>query len=111
MAVLDEVELFIQNKNLHDEVKKRLPIQIRVGVATGGPIIAGIIGSTKLQYDIWGETVNLSSRMESSGVPGKVQISEETYEAVKDKYETTERGTITVKGMGQVKTYILVKKK
>lgn len=110
-AMCQEVEKFNHEYSHHEEIKKRLPIEIRVGVATGGPIIAGIIGSTKLQYDIWGETVNLSSRMESSGVPGRVQISEETYESVKDRFEVTERGTITVKGIGQVKTYLLIKKK
>jgi class 3 adenylate cyclase len=111
LGMCEEVDKFNHESGHHEEIKKRLPIQVRVGVATGGPIIAGIIGSTKLQYDLWGETVNLSSRMESSGVPGKVQISEETYESVKDRFETAERGTITVKGMGQVKTFLLVKKK
>jgi adenylate cyclase len=64
-----------------------------------------------LQYDLWGETVNLASRMESSGKTGKVHISEETYESVKQFFNVTKKGEIQVKGIGTVQSFILDSKK
>lgn len=107
MGMIRVIDDFNNDPGHSDEIKQRLPIGIRVGVGTGGPIIAGIIGKTKLQYDLWGDVVNLSSRMESSGVPGKVQVSEETYLSVKDQFDFSERGKINVKGIGEVKTYLI----
>ena len=111
LSMIEVVENFNKETTHHDEIKKRLPLKIRVGIATGGPIVAGIIGNTKLQYDLWGETVNLASRMESSGVEMKVQISEGTFSDVKDYFNVKERGDIEVKGIGSVQAFISESKK
>lgn len=81
-------------------------LQIRVGVNTGSAI-AGVIGKKKFIYDLWGDAVNIASRMESHGLPGEVQISEETYRHIIGKFSIEERGLIKVKGKGQLKTYLV----
>lgn len=80
--------------------------EIRIGIHTG-PVVAGIVGVKKFQYDIWGDTVNTASRMESSGEVGKINISETTYELVKDKFNCTHRGKITAKGKGEIDMYFV----
>lgn len=72
-----------------------------------GPLVAGVIGNTKSQYDIWGDTVNSASRTESHGVPGKIQITEATYDLIKDDFVRTSRGPVTVKGKGAMVTWFL----
>ena len=84
--------------------------QIRIGLNTG-PLVAGIIGRQKFAYDIWGDSVNVASRMESSGVPGRIHISESTRIALGSDYECEPRGLIDCKGLGQVSTYFLLSKK
>jgi len=79
---------------------------MRVGIHTG-PAVAGVIGKKKFAYDVWGDTVNTASRMESLGLPGYIQVSEETYLLLNDKYILEERGVMDVKGRGQMKTYFL----
>ena len=79
---------------------------MRVGVHTG-PAVAGVIGKEKFAYDIWGDTVNLASRMESSGEPGKVNISEDTYHYVKEWFVCESRGKITAKNKGEVEMYFV----
>jgi PAS domain S-box-containing protein len=81
-------------------------INIRVGIHTG-PIIAGVIGKSKFAFDCWGDTVNLASRMESTGLPGRIQVSRSTYERVHDLFEFEERYDIEVKGKGTMTTYVL----
>lgn len=80
--------------------------RMRVGIHTG-PAVAGVIGAKKFAYDIWGDTVNTASRMESSCEPGRVNISEATYDLVKNKFNCTSRGEIEVKGKGKVGMYFV----
>ena len=73
-----------------------------------GPVTTGTIGQVKLQYDLWGDTVNIASRMESHGVPGKIQITRQVYERIKDQYVCQPRGKIEVKDKGEMETWFLV---
>lgn len=82
------------------------PVQVRIGVHTG-PLVGGVIGKKKFIYDVWGDTVNTASRMESHGIPGAIQVSEATYAAVKNDFDFDPRGAITVKGKGEMQTYLL----
>ena len=88
----------------HSPAAKRL--QFRIGI-NSGPAIAGVIGQTKFHYDLWGDMVNIASRMESQGVPGKIQITRATYELIKDDFICTPRGKIEIKGKGQMETWFL----
>ena len=84
-----------------------LPVfEIRIGIHTG-PVVAGIVGSRKFAYDIWGDTVNLASRMESSGHPGKINISEKTFQLVKDHYCCKPRGKVQAKNKGEQEMYFV----
>ncbi len=81
-------------------------LQLRIGL-NSGPVVAGVIGSIKFIYDLWGDTVNLASRMESTGVPGAIQVSESVYRELSGAYKFEERGLIEVKGKGKLPAWIL----
>jgi urea ABC transporter urea binding protein len=82
-------------------------LQIRIGINTG-IVVAGVIGTKKFIYDLWGDAVNIASRMESSGQAGSIQVTAATYERLKDKFVFKKRGTIKVKGKGEMETYWLL---
>ncbi len=84
-------------------------LQIRIGIHTG-PVVAGVIGKNKFNYDLWGDAVNVASRMESQGIPGKIQVSEATYHLLKKDFSLEKRGEVDIKGKGQMTTYFLNKR-
>jgi PAS domain S-box-containing protein len=85
-------------------------LQIRIGIHTGA-VIAGVIGTQKFIYDLWGDTVNIASRMESHSEVGKIQVTADTYQLLKNKFDLVERGAIEVKGKGLMQTYWLTNNK
>ncbi len=84
-----------------------LALEVRIGIDTG-PVVAGVIGRAKFSYDLWGDTVNTASRMESHGLPGAIQVTQRAYEHLRERYELRPRGTIEVKGKGPMTTYLLL---
>jgi class 3 adenylate cyclase len=84
----------------------RFPWGVRIGVHTG-PLTAGVVGKMKFAYDLWGDTVNIASRMESAGEVGKVNISEATYNLVKDRFICIDRGMVEAKNKGIIKMYFV----
>lgn len=82
-------------------------LQFRAGINCG-PVVAGVIGHTKFHYDVWGDPVNVAARMESHGIPGKIQITGDFYELIEDEFVCERRGRIEVKGKGEMETWFLV---
>jgi class 3 adenylate cyclase len=98
--------------SVREEVPRHLdpdgqPLAVRIGIATG-PVVAGVIGRRKFSYDLWGDTVNTASRMESGGVPGCIQVTDRTYRRLRDRYRFERRGPVQVKGKGELVTWFLV---
>ncbi len=85
-------------------------IAVRIGI-NSGPVIAGIIGTHKFSYDLWGDVVNTASRMESEGVPGAIQVSASTCELIRSRFFCEPRGTVSIKGKGEMETYILLSRR
>ncbi len=107
IEAIAQMALDMQKAITQFQADKGEPFQIRIGIHTG-PVIAGVIGIKKFIYDLWGDTVNVASRMESQGEPGRIQVTAVTYERLQDKYLFEQRGTIPVKGKGEMKTYWLI---
>jgi adenylate cyclase len=86
------------------------PVPVRIGLASG-PVVAGVIGTRKFFYDVWGDAVNVASRMETTGLPGMIQVSDDIYRRLKDAFEFEERGARDVKGKGVMQTWLLLRAK
>ena len=106
VAAVMEVLAFIDGYNRQREAEGKDRFEIKIGLHTGH-VIAGIVGKRKFAYDIWGDTVNIASRMESSGLPGRINISETTFEAVKHLYHCTCRGMVEAKNKGELLMYLV----
>ena len=89
------------------EAEGRPIFEMRIGIHTG-PVVAGVVGSHKFAYDIWGDTVNTAARLEAGSVPGKINVSETTYRAVKDHFPCTYRGKLAAKNKGEIHMYFVV---
>lgn len=100
----------MQHAVAHFNVEMNQSLSIRIGINTG-PVVAGVIGIKRFIYDLWGDTVNIASRMESQGIAGVIQVSEATYECLKEHYFFQKRGIIQVKGKGEMTTYLLMGKR
>ncbi len=105
-AAVAELALAMQREigSLGDDAPE--PFSLRIGIHTG-PVVAGVVGTSKFAFDMWGPTVHLASEMESCGVPGGIQVSQATYERLKSRYMFEPRGEFYVKGLGEVATYLL----
>ncbi len=104
MAAREMVELVKKEWQAQDGLSH---FEVRIGVHTG-PVVAGIVGFKKWQYDIWGDTVNIASRLEALSEPGRINLSETTWQEIKDEFECEPRGEIEVKNKGTLKMYFLV---
>jgi len=102
-TALEMVDIINQIKDSKTEI---IHFDMRVGVHTG-PVVAGIVGTKKWQYDIWGDTVNIASGMEANSISGKVNISEATYNQVKNTFNVEYRGKIEIKNRGPMKMYFV----
>jgi adenylate cyclase len=87
------------------------PLQLRIGLNTGGALIAGVLGTHKFVYDVWGDTVNTAKRMESYGEPGHVHVSATTRRALRDAFRFEPRGLLHIKGKGSMETYFVCRRK
>jgi class 3 adenylate cyclase len=103
---LAKMSIDIKNALKSYNEMNRENVKVRIGINSGSAV-AGVIGRKKFAYDIWGDTVNTASRMESYGEPGQIQVSKATYHLLKDKYDFIDRGIINIKGKGDLQTYFL----
>jgi class 3 adenylate cyclase len=99
LDMCDEVDRFRRQTSVE--------LAIRVGIDSG-PVVAGVIGQRKFSYDVWGDTVNMASRMETHGVASGIQVTHHVYERLRERYEFRERGTVEIKGKGPTTTYLLI---
>jgi len=108
-AVLAEMALEMQRLMQTLTFEGERHFQLRIGLHTG-PVVAGVIGNKKFIYDLWGDTVNIASRMESLGQPGRIQVTEVVYQRLKDDYDFEGRGMLFVKGRGEMQTHWLLRR-
>jgi adenylate cyclase len=100
-------EMAIAMQKLMAQFHPEYHLELRIGISTG-TVTAGVVGTQKMTYDLWGDAVNLASRMQATGAAGKIQITAATYDLLKDQYQIEERGAIAVQGVGEMTTYWLI---
>ena len=105
-----EIPEFLEKTAIEKKKKGQLFFEARIGLHTG-PVVAGIVGIKKFAFDLWGDTVNTASRMEQNGAEKKVNISESTYQLVKDHFGCEHRGKVMVKHIGEIDMYFVSEKK
>jgi hypothetical protein len=99
-----EIKAFMEKLKIDREKQGKDYWELRIGIHTG-QVVAGVVGKNKFAYDIWGDAVNTASRMESSGIPGKVNIAATTYEFIKNQFNCTYRGKVLAKNKGEIDMY------
>ena len=97
---------FMAKEKLRRQETREPFFDIRIGIHTGC-VVAGVVGTRKFAYDIWGDTVNVAARMESAGEEGKINISAATYERIKEKFSCTDRGKVMAKNKGETRMYFV----
>ena len=108
LAAFDILDFLSQWKVMQSE--KNLPyFEGRIGIHTG-PLTAGVVGETKFAYDVWGDTVNIAARIESGGESGRINVSKDTYELIREKYQCLHRGDLPIKNLGSMEMYFVEKK-
>jgi class 3 adenylate cyclase len=100
------MQAYIENRQREKNLTGIAGWELRIGIHTG-PVVAGVVGKKKYAYDIWGDTVNIASRMESNGEPGKVNISATTYRLISEYYKCVYRGKISAKNIGEIDMYFV----
>jgi adenylate cyclase len=106
-AAMAELALGMLDALERQNATARRPFRARIGMHTG-PVVAGIIGRHKFTYDVWGDTVNFANRLETQGVPGRIQVSAATRDSLAGHYAFEPRGLVDIRGKGQVPTYLLL---
>lgn len=105
IQVAKEILKFVNQSSINN-IQNQTRFEIRIGINTG-PVVAGVVGTKKFAYDIWGDTVNIASRMETNSIAGKINISENTYQLIKDTFDCEYRGEVAVKNRGIMKMYFV----
>jgi len=98
---------FVKKTSLEKQKTTGAHLEMRIGIHTG-PLVAGVVGSRKFAYDIWGDTVNIAARMEQSGEPGQINVSETVYQLTKHLYRFEFRGEVEAKNKGKMKMYFVL---
>jgi class 3 adenylate cyclase len=101
-----DIFAFLKEFNQRKEIEQKKPLNLRIGIHSG-PVIAGVVGKSKFAYDIWGDTVNTASRLETAGQAGKINISAKTYEQVKDHFKCIPRGKLEAKNKGLIEMFFV----
>jgi class 3 adenylate cyclase len=107
VIVAAKIALDMQELGKRLGTREEKALNFRIGIHTG-PVVAGVIGTRKFSYDLWGDTVNIASRMESHGVPGRIHVSRAVYERLKNDFEFEARGLTTLKGVGEMESWFLL---